>query len=79
MRLLGVFSLVLIDARSRRHILRSKSVLDCITCHRHRFRGHVNAIGSHVCNVTGLIKTLSGAHCLPSTHSQFTAGLLLQG
>ena len=79
MRLLRVFRLVLIDTRCRRDVFRSKSVLDRVPSHRHRLGCHINAIGSHVCNVSGLIKPLSGAHCLPSPHSQFAAGFLLQG
>ena len=79
MRFLCVFGFVFVHARRGGHIVGPVARLDCVACIMDRFGGHIDAIGSHICDMPRLIETLRCTHGLPRAHAEFAAGLLLQG
>ena len=79
MGFLSVFGFVLIDARLFRDVFVAITIGNRTARHLDRFRRHVDAIGSHVGDVTRFIKALGGAHGLTRAHAELAAGLLLQG
>ena len=79
MRLLGVARFVFIHSRAVGQIGFTISVFDRIARCHYGFGRHIDAIGSHIGDVTRLIEALRGTHCLARAHAKFTRGLLLQG
>ena len=79
MRLLGIFGFVFVYSGRFGHIVRAVPIFNCITRLGHRLGCHINPVGSHIGDVSRLIKALRGAHGLARAHAEFTARLLLQG
>ena len=78
-RLLRVLRLVFVDAGVLRDVIVAKLRLDRVARTGHRFWCHVDAVGPHIRDESGLIQALCNAHALLCAHAEFTASFLLQG
>ena len=78
-RFLGVFGFVFIDARLARHIVLAVAFCDFATRGSHGLGGHVDTVGPHIGDQTGLIEALRRVHALLCTHAELAARFLLQG
>ena len=78
-RLLRVLSLVFVHARRVRQVFFAKLFFDRVAGGHHGLGGHVDTVGTHVCDQARFVQTLGSAHCLACAHAEFTARFLLQG
>ncbi len=79
MRFLRVLGLVLVDPGAAGHVFGAIARLDLVACGRHSFGRHVDAVGPHVGDVSGLVEALGGVHRLAGTEPELAARLLLEG
>ena len=77
--LLGVLGLVLVDTRFGWDVFLAITGFDFGAGGGYGLGGHVDAVGPHIGDVTGLIQALRGAHRLARAKAEFARGLLLQG
>ena len=75
---LCILGLVLIHARRFRHISVAVACLDNFAGLHYGLGGHVDAVGTHICNVAGLVEALGSAHGLAGAKAELPAGFLLQ-
>ncbi len=78
MGFLRVLGLVLVHARRFRQVFFAELGLDRVSGSHHRLGGHVDPVGPHIGDQTGLVETLRRGHAGPRAHAQLAAGLLLQ-
>ena len=79
MGFLRVFGLVFVNTRLGGQIIRPEFGFDGVARCRNGLGGHVDAVGSHIGDQTGLIQALCHGHGLARAKAEFAAGLLLQG
>ena len=79
MRFLRILGLVFIQARLIGHIACAKACLNRAARCRHRFGGHVNAIGAHIGDMPCLIQALRRRHAGLGPHAKLAGCFLLQG
>ena len=78
MRFLGVLGFVFVNTRLIGHIVCAKARRNRAARRRHRFGGHINAVGAHIGDMPRLIQALRRRHTGLGPHAKFARCLLLQ-